>query len=447
MEQVQTNGHVNGQVRPRVVIIGGGFAGVNVAQQLDKILPKNTADIHLISSDNFFLFQPMLPEVAGGGLEPQHILNPLRQLCPRATVSVGRVDQIDFEQKTVEFVHDPHDTRSRVSYDYLVLAVGGATNFSELSGMAQHALGFKTVGDALYLRNHIIHALEEADEESDPVRRKELLTFVVVGGGFSGVETVAEINDLLHDAVRHYSRIATTDLNVILIHGTPRILPELGEELAQLATRRLESQGVDVRLNQVLQACTEHEAVLKGGEIIFAHTLVCTVGASPNRLLSGLDCGRDERGRLTVNEYLELDGQTGAWALGDCTAVPNRATGALAPPTAQFAQREAKVVAQNIAHTITGRGEKKPFAYGGLGQFVAVGHRYAVADIKGLKVSGFIGWFMWRSVYLFKLPGVARKVRVAIDWTLDLIFGRDIVEVQLARAERLGESEGRAHHL
>lgn len=437
MQQAPTDG----KARPRIVIVGGGFAGVNVAQQLERMLPRGTADVQLVSADNFFLFQPMLAEVAGGSLEPQHILNPLRELCPRSIVSVGRVEKIDLEQKLIELVHGPHDTLSRISYDYLVIAVGAQTNFSELTGMAQHAFGLKTVGDALYLRNHIIHMLEEADVETDPEKRRELLNFVVVGGGFSGVETMAEINDFVRDAVRHYSRVDRSDVHMLLIHSSGRLLPELGEGLAIHATRRLEQEGVQVRLNALLQACTESEAVLKGDEVIPTRTLVCTIGTAPNRLLSSLPCAKDERGRLPVNAFLEVEGWPGVWALGDCAVVPNGATGSPAPPTAQFAQREAKAVAHNIVVALRG-GEKRAFAFSGLGQFVTVGHQYAVANLMGVNVSGFLGWFLWRGIYLFKLPGLARKARVAIDWTLDLLFGRDIVEVQLARDERLG----RAHY-
>lgn len=428
--------------RPRVVIIGGGFAGVAVARELDKALPRGAADVQIISKDNFFVFQPMLPDVAGGSIEPHHILNSLRQLCPRTTVSVGTVRSVDVVAKTVEFVHGPREDHSVVPYDHLVLAFGSVTNFSELTGMAQHALGLKTVGDALFLRNHIVSLLEEADVETDPDRRREMLTFVVVGGGFSGVETVAEVNDFLLGAIKHYPRIRPYEVRVVLVHSGARLLPELTEDLSEAATRHLYRQGVEIRLNAMLNACTPSEAILRDGSEIPTRTLVCTIGTAANPLLSSLDVPKDERGRIKVNEFLQVLDRPGIWALGDCTAVPNRATGTLAPPTAQFAQREGKLVARNIASAIQGAGIRRAFDYPGMGQFVAVGHRFAVANILGYRVSGFVAWWLWRTVYLTKLPSLSRKARVAIDWTLDLLFGRDLVHVQLSRVDRVG----RAHY-
>ncbi|OGU35190.1 MAG: hypothetical protein A3K13_05970, partial [Gemmatimonadetes bacterium RIFCSPLOWO2_12_FULL_68_9] len=400
--------------RPRIVIVGGGFAGVAVAQELEKALPRGSADVTLISKDNFFVFHPMLPEVAGGSIEPHHILNSLRQLCPHTTVSLGTVRSVALKAKTVEFIHGPREDHTLVPYDQLVLAFGSVTNFSELTGMAQHALGLKTVGDALFLRNHIVSMLEEADVEADPERRREMLTFVVVGGGFSGVETVAEVNDFLLGAIAHYPRIKPYEVRVVLVHSGARLLPELTEDLAEAATRHLYEQGVEIRLNSMLGACTPSEAVMKDGSEIPTRTLVCTIGTASNPLLSSLDIPKDERGRIRVNEFLQVLDHPEIWALGDCTAVPNRATGTLAPPTAQFAQREGKLVARNIASAVQGHGVRRAFDYPGMGQFVAVGHQFAVANILGYRVSGFLAWWAWRTVYLMKLPGISRKARVAI---------------------------------
>jgi NADH:ubiquinone reductase (H+-translocating) len=429
---------------PRIVIVGGGFAGVAVAQELERLLPSGSAEIHMISRENYFLFHPMLPEVAGGGIEPHHILNSLRQLCPRTTVSLGLVRHIDIATKSVEFVHGPHEDHAKMTYDYLVMAFGAVTNFSELSGMAQHALGLKTVADALYLRNHVVNMLEAAEVEPDEARRRELLTFVVVGGGFSGVETVAEMNDFIrHSALKHYRRIDPKEVRVVLLHGMARILPELTEDLAAIAHKRLEQIGVEVHLNAMLNACTQSEAILGEGEPISTRTLVCTIGAAPNPVLSSLEAAKDERGRVKVEPTLQVEGLADVWSLGDCTAVPNQATGgSLAPPTAQFAQREGKLVAHNVVAAMRGQAQQV-FSYPGMGQFVSVGHQFAVANILGMKVSGFIGWWLWRSVYLFKLPGLSRKARVAIDWTLDLLFGRDIIHMQLQRVDRVG----RAHYV
>lgn len=426
---------------PRVVIVGGGFAGVAVAQELERTLPRGSASLDLVSRENFFLFHPMLPEAAGGSIEADHILNPIRQLCPRTTVTVGLAKEIDFEHKVVVVAHGAHEAHTSIPYDYLVLAVGAVTNFSEVTGMAQHALGLKTVGDALYLRNHVINMLEEADVEADPQLRRELLTFVVAGGGFSGVETVAEINDFVREAARFYHRIDPREIRVVLLHAGDRILPELSENLATFAAEHLRRAGVEVRLNTLLAGATECEALLKEGDDVATRTLVCTIGTATNPLIGPLPCKKDERGRVVVSPYLEVEDWPGVWALGDCAAVPNAATGKLAPPTAQFAQREGKLVAHNVAVALRG-GERRVFSFTGLGQFVSLGHRSAVAEITRFKVSGFIAWFLWRTVYLGKLPSLSRKARVALDWTLDLVFGRDIAQLPMARGERVG----RAHY-
>ncbi|HZT06302.1 MAG TPA: FAD-dependent oxidoreductase [Chloroflexota bacterium] len=425
----------------RIVIVGGGFAGVAVAQELQRRLPVRDADVTMVSRDNFLLFHPMLPEVAGGSIEAHHILSPIRQLCPRATVTLGLVDQIDLDKKTVFVSHGPHGAVTPIFYDTLVVAVGAVTNFSELTGMAQHALGLKTIGDALYLRNHIINMLEEADVETDPARRRELLTFVVAGGGFSGVEMVAELNDFVHQTRRYYHRVRADDIRVVLLHAGNRILPELNENLAAFALKHLERRGIEVRLETMLGGATEDEALIKDADPIATRTLVCTIGTATNPLIGKLPCSKDERGRIVVSSSLEVEGWPDVWALGDCAAVPNQATGALAPPTAQFAQREGKLVARNIVARLRGDAPRS-FDFPGLGQFVSLGHRSAVAEILRFRIAGFIAWFMWRTVYLAKLPGLSRKARVALDWTLDLLFGRDITQLPLARGERVG----RAHY-
>jgi NADH:ubiquinone reductase (H+-translocating) len=425
----------------RIVILGGGFAGVAVARQLERRLPKGAADVTLLSRENFMLFHPMLPEVGGAGIEPHHILSSLRQLCSRTTVTIGIVEDIDVDRREVSFAHGPHEAIDTISYDMLVLAQGAVTNFSELTGMAQHALGLKTIGDALFLRNHVINMMEEADTETDTEHDKALLTFVVAGGGFSGVETVAELNDFVRQACRHYRRIDPRQIRVVLLHAGERILPELNPRLAAFAQRLLQRRGVEIRLNTMLNGATECEAILKDGEIIPTRTLVSTIGTASNPLNAKLPLRQDTRGRLQVTPELRFAEYPEVWALGDCAAVPNGATGGLAPPTAQFAQREGKLVADNIVAVLRNE-QPRPFSYPGLGQFVSLGHRSAVAEVLGVKLSGFIAWFMWRTVYLEKLPGLSRKFRVAADWTLDLIFGRDITQLPLARGERVG----RAHY-
>ena len=425
----------------RVVVLGGGFAGVAVASTLERQAPRGLLDVQIVNRDNFALFHPMLPEVAGGGIEAHHILSPLRQLCPRSTVTVGAVQEVDLDRRLVTVAHGPHEQQTTIPYDLLVVAVGAVTNFSEVTGMAQHAFALKTIGDALHLRNHVVNMLEEADVETDPDLRRELLTFVVAGGGFSGVEMVAELNDFVVAASRYYSRVDPRDVRVVLLHGGHRILPELSEDLAAFAAAHLERRGIEVRLKTMLDGATENDCLLKGGETIPSRTLVCTIGTANNPLIGKLSCSKDERGRLLVTPELEITDRPGVWGLGDCAVVPNEATGKPSPPTAQFAQREGRLAAQNILAHLSGK-PKTPFSYHGAGQLVSLGRRSAVAEVFGAKVSGFPAWWLWRTVYLGKLPGVARKTRVALDWTLDLLFGRDITQLPLDRAERVG----RAHY-
>jgi NADH dehydrogenase len=424
---------------PRILILGGGFGGVAVAQGLTRLLPGRDAEITLVSRDNFLLFHPMLPEVAGAEIEPGHILTPLRQMCRGARVLEGQVQEIDLDHRQVVVAYGPHATHTQLAYDYLVIAVGSVTNFSELTGMAQHAFPLKTIGDALYLHNHVVDVLEEADVEADPERRRQLLTFVVAGGGFSGVETVAELNDYVRETTHYYPNVDPSAVRMVLLHAGGRILPELGEELAAFALKHLERRGVEVRLNTRLDGATEDEAVLHGGEVLPTRSLVSTIGTSPNPIIAALPCKKDDHGRIVVDSHLELDGYPGVWALGDCAAAPNAIGPSPAPATAQFAQHEGKLVAHNVVAALRGQ-RQETFSYAGLGQFVSLGHRSAAAEILGRKIHGFVAWWMWRTVYLSKLPGLSRKTRVALDWTLDLIFGRDIVELPLARTHRVGRA-------
>lgn len=424
--------------RKRILILGGGFGGVATAQELQKRLPRNSFEIHLVSQENFSLFTPMLPEVAGGGIETRHILNPLRQACPNAIVTIGLVVDIDLQRRSVTVVRGWHQDRDELAYDYLVIALGAVTNFSEVNGMAQHAFSLRTLGDALYIRNHVIAMLEEADSEDDPARRREQLTFVVAGGGFSGVETMAELRDLIRGAARHYRRINPREIRLVLLHMMDRLLPELSEDLGAFALRSLERSGVEVRLRTLLAGATESEALIKDADDIPTRTLICTVGTAANPALASLACKKDERGRIVVTPSLEVEGWPGVWALGDCAAVPLAGSDRPAPPTAQFALREGTLVARNVAAAIRG-GERSSFTYKGLGQFVSLGHRNAVVEAPGgIKLSGFLAWWMWRTYYLGRLPGLSRKMRVAFDWSLDLVFGRDITQLPLSRGQRIG---------
>jgi len=385
----------------------------------------------LVNRENFFLFTPMLHEVAASDLDLTTIVNPVRKFLKRGRFFQGDVERIDIENKMVEVSHGFDHHRHQLEYDHLVLALGSVTNFYGLPGLAERALTMKSLGDAIHLRNHLIATLEEADSECC-LNPNPLLTFVVAGGGFAGVETVAGINDFLHDAIRAYPRINPAQLRVVLVHPGPYILPELGEKLGRYAQQKLGARGIDIRTNTRVAAVTPTSVTLSDGTQLATATIVWTAGTSPNPLLNPLPCMKD-RGRLVVDETMEVPGWPGVWAVGDCALIPDLASGGYCPPTAQHALRQGKVLARNILASIRG-GEKKPFRFKTVGQLAAIGKRTGVARVFGYNFSGFIAWWLWRSIYLAKLPRFEKKLRVAIDWTLDLIFSKDFVQFLTVRS-------------
>ena len=308
---------------------------------------------------------------------------------------------------------------------------------SGLPGVSQHALPMKTLSDAMTLRNHIIDLFEQADLQPSPEARRAMLTFVVAGGGFAGVETVAEIADFLHAARRFYRRIQPDDVRVVLVHAGPQILPELGESLGEYAARELRKSEVEIFVETQVASATPREVALTSGETIPSRTLVWTAGVTPSPLLATLPCTRNTRGQVLVNEFLEVPGPPGMWALGDCAEVRDPDTGQPYPPTAQHAIRQGKIIAENIAASIQG-GPKRAFRYKPLGVLASLGRRSAVAEILGFRFAGFFAWWLWRTIYLMKLPSFDRKVRVAVDWTLDLIFPRDIVLLKILIRQSAG---------
>lgn len=421
-----------------VVILGGGFGGVYTAMYLEKIFGRHRdVETTLINSENYFVFQPMLPEVISGSIEILHIINPIRRLCRHTNLHMREVQAIDLDQRIITTSPGFRPTLQRVHYDHLVIALGMVMNFSRMPGLKQHAFQFKNIGDALHLRNHIIHVLEEADIEKDEMLRNAQLTFVVAGGGFSGVETAAELNDFVRDAARHYRHLNPKDVRVILLHSGDRILPELSRDVGRFAERLLQKRHVDIRLNTRLTGATAEGAMLQSGEKIFTKTLVATVPSGPHPLVAELPCEK-VNGRILVNEHLELPAYPGVWALGDCAWIPDPRNNGSSPPTAQYAVREAKCVATNIAASIRG-GEKKRFRFSSLGMSAALGHRSAVAEIVGIKIWGILAWFIWRTIYWTKLPGIERKLRVGVDWFLDLILPPDIVQIKTSRSPTLSQ--------
>jgi NADH:ubiquinone reductase (H+-translocating) len=417
--------------RKRILILGGGFAGVAVAMELEKQLAHDGVEIRLVNRDNFFLFTPMLHEVAASDLDLTTIVNPVRKLLRRVQFFAGEVERIDIGQKQVVVSHGFDHHQHTFEYDYLVIGLGSVTNLYGISGLQEYALTMKTLGDATRLRNHLIAHLEEADTECCEEKRP-LLTFVVAGGGFAGVETVAGINDFVRGALPSYANLSEEMLRVILVHSGPVILPELGERLGSYAHRKLAGRKVEIRLNTRVEGVSGGSVRLSDGTTIATNTLVWTAGNSPNHLLQTIPCAK-ERGRLLVTESLEVDAWPGIWALGDCAAVPDPRTGAFHPPTAQHGLREAKIVAHNVVAAIRGT-PKMRFNYSTFAQLAAIGRRTGVASVMGINFSGFVAWWLWRTIYLSKLPRLEKKLRVAFDWTLDLIFSKDLVQFQEIRA-------------
>ncbi len=423
---------LEGPRRHEVLILGGGFGGVYTALELERRLrQRRDVGVTLISRDNFFLFQPLLPELVSGSIETLHVLTPLRRLLPRTQVFTGEVQAIDFPAWQVHVSTGLEDRLYPVAFDSLVLALGSVTDLSRFPGLTEHALLAKTVGDGFGLRNHALDMLEKADAEGDPEERARLLTFAVAGGGFSGVEVMAELADLLHEALPLYPGIDRRELRLVLIQSGPRILPEVNERLAAFGKRELERRGIEVLTGSGISALTPDEAVLRDGSRLPTRTLVATIGNRPHPLVESLPCCRNERGAVVVDEYLQTT-EPGVYALGDVAAVPDLKNGGTCPPTAQYAIREARYLAHNLLATLDG-GQKRPFAFGGLGQIASLGRGSAVAELFGLQLSGWLAWWLWRGVYLSKLPSLERKVRVLADWLFGSLLPRDTARLKLER--------------
>ncbi len=420
----------------RILVLGGGFGGVYTALTLEKLLARELrhgeVELGLVSRENYMVFQPMLPEVISGSIGLVDTITPIRRLCPSTNLYTRTIEFIDLERRRVSAAAGFGSRQTYLEYDHLVLALGNVTSFAAQPGLAEHGLPFKYLGDALTLRNRIIHTLEEADIERDHEVHQAMLTFVVAGGGFSGVEAVAELNDFVRAAAGAFRNIDPEDIRVVLLHAGGLILPELPKSLAEFAQDILRKRGVEIRLDTRLVGATADAALLDGGDRIATRTLVSTVPSAPNPLVAAPPC-KKERGRITVDQYLEVPDHPGVWAVGDCAAIRDARTGEPCPPTAQHATREAACAARNIVAALRGT-PKQAFAFTALGKMGSLGRRSAVAEVFGIRLSGLLAWWLWRTIYLMKLPGLDRKLRVATDWTLDLILPPDIVQLKTDRA-------------
>ncbi len=425
----------------KIVIIGGGFAGVSAASELGRRTRRDPAiDVHFVSDENYFVFQPMLPEVVSCGIEPSHILNPIRQLCRHVNFHCAQIKSIDLANESVALVGADARKTSTLQYDHLIVCLGLTIDLGRIPGMAEHSLPIKTLGDAFHLRNHVISRLEQADIEPDEQIRRKLLTFVCVGGGFSGVETIAELHDMVRAVLAFYPRAQATGHRTVLVHSRERILGELDEPLAIFAQKKLRQKGIEIILNTRLSEVTADGVVLSNDTEIDAATVVSSVGNAPHPMIAQLDLPQ-ERGRLLADQFLRVKDHTDIWTLGDCAHVPDLQRGGLCPPTAQYAMREGTRCAKNVLATIRNQ-RLRPFKFGGLGQLAVIGHHSGVAQVMGLRIAGMPAWFLWRSVYLMKLPGLRAKIRVGLDWALDVFFPRDITKLALHRTEALR----RAHY-
>lgn len=429
-----SSGHSAGphRIKVAVAILGGGFAGVSCGQRLAKTLRKGGVAPHeavIVSEQNYMVFQPMLAEVAGASIAPRHVINPIRRLCRGLRVLRGQVLRIDLGKREVHVNTGFFSAGMIIEWDHLVLALGAEIDLSRVPGMPEHAFVMQNVGDAMILRATLISRLEEANAEQRAEVRRRLLTVVVVGGGFSGVETAGEILDLLLEAADEYRDVPRGELRVVLVHSRERILHTLDPGLGDYAAKKLRQRGLEIRLEEKVRAITATRVYLQSGEVIETATVVSTVGNAPHSVIRGL-CEANplehKNYRLVTDEFLRVKGATSVWSAGDCALIPLAGKpGVSCPATAQFATRQGHALADNLVATLSGR-SLQPFQFKGLGELASIGHRSAVASIFGMKFSGVLAWFLWRSIYLSKLPGVDRKVRVMIDWSLDLFFPRDI---------------------
>lgn len=434
--------------KKRVLVLGGGFAGIECTRKLESYF-KNNQDIELvlISEDNFLLFTPMLPQVASGMIETRHIIIPIRTICKKTTFYEGRIKNIDPYGKHVTLYGTREKRGTSLEYDYLVLALGSQTNFFGNKSVEAHAYTVKTLNDAVVLRNRIIDMLEQAENETDPILRQSLLTFVIVGGGFAGIETAGEIHDFLLDAKKHYPKISEKDIRVIVLEALPIVLPGFSEKLAKFTKDKLIQRGIEILLNTIVVSFDGSEVLIKEAanpdktattitevSSIQTKTLIWTAGVTPVDTIKN-SLFKTDRGRVIVNEYVEVPDFPGVFAIGDCSLTIDPTTNKPYPPTAQNAEAEAKIAAYNLYATITGK-QKKKIDYVSKGQMAIIGKRTAIAQIYGMNIYGFFAWWIWRTVYLRKVPKFNKRLRILLDWTADQFFDRDISRLKILRKEQ-----------
>jgi NADH dehydrogenase len=417
-----------------VVILGGGFAGVKCARTLSKLFGKTPHRIVVFNRENHMVFHPLLAEVASAAVQPKDVGAPLRQLIKDAECRTEDVVNIDLNKSLIEY--EAHNGQRRsMSYDQLVIACGNESNMALVPGMDEHAFGLKTIGDALALQTHIMELLEKAEVCDEEATQHKYLSFIVVGGGFSGVEIAGEINELVRRSLRFFKHIDKSDVKVTIVHSRDRLLPEVSPSLSEFAKRKMEEDGLQIILNSHVIRATGNGAVLKDGTHLSAGTVVCTVGTMPSPLVQRLNVPK-EKGRISVLADMSVPDYPNVWAIGDCAAIINAATGSVCPPVAQFAERQGTQVAHNIVLRLS-NSPTKPFSFKMMGQLCAIGGRDAVAEIMGVQISGFLAWFLWRGIYLMKLPSIPQQIKVGIQWACDLVFPRTLAHLKTDCTKRV----------
>jgi len=422
-----------------IAIIGGGFAGTTLAKLLDGKLPAGY-ELLLVSDESYTTFNPMLPEAVGASVFPEQVVAPIRQMVRSARFVMGRVSSIDPARRSIAcqtlagLVEQP--------YEHVVLAFGNRARLDLLPGLAEHGIALKTVGDAMHIRNRVLRRVARIELTEDPALRRRLGHFVVIGGGFSGVETAGELVDCLRGIRRYYPRVRPDELSVTLLQDQPRLLLELSERLGRAAHASLAARGVRVRVNARARCVGERGVMLATGEFLPAATVVCTIGTRPNVLAERMLLPM-ERGRIVVDPDLSVPQWPGVWAVGDCALARNAHDGKPAPTTAQFAVREARCAARNILASLAGQ-PTRAFRHRPLGSMAAIGHRKGVAEVLGIPLSGLAAWLLWRAYYLSQMPTLGRKVRIFVEWTWGMFFPNDITHLRFSRSQELEEPEQRS---
>jgi NADH dehydrogenase len=418
--------------RRHILILGGGFGGLYTAKNLERSLrADDKVEVTLVSRDNFFVMTPLLFEAGSGVLDPRHAVASIRTYLKRTNFVQAEIEQIDLDGRRVMVRVDGSAAAQELAYDQLVIALGGTTNTRLVPG-AENVLTFKTMGDAIFVRNHCIQCFERADVEPNPQRKRELLTFVVIGAGFVGVELAGELSEFLPNVSRAYKNVSKDEIRMVLIEAGPRIAPEFEERMADYIADVLKRRGIDLRVASPAERIEPGKLTLKGGETIVAETIIGAMGVTPSPLLGSLPLEKSRKGAVVTDAEMRVAGRPGVWAIGDCASIPSP-EGKPYPPLAQHALREAKVLAHNLTATLRGNQPLRPFVYETKGLLAALGHYQGVGRIGKVRLYGFAGWWVWRTYYLFQMPQWSRRLRIVIDWTVALLFRNDVVQLDLQR--------------